>query len=112
MHHCFVIHKEHFAIVLYRVHELLRFRIVKESICRFVYLYLLVMMMVWCMIILANLLVDESIGKSKKRETLKITPNKMLLRHLLPNGFQSIQHMLVPLPHSILSPTAIPLSDS
>ncbi|KAI3522662.1 hypothetical protein L1887_00615 [Cichorium endivia] len=40
MHHCFVIHKEHFAIVLYRVHELLRFRIVKESICRFVYLYL------------------------------------------------------------------------
>lgn len=36
MHHCFVIHKEHFAIVLYRVHELLCDRIVKlTSVCRF-----------------------------------------------------------------------------
>lgn len=35
--HCFVIHKEHFTIVLYRVHELLGFRIVKASICRIVF---------------------------------------------------------------------------
>ncbi|KAI3822348.1 hypothetical protein L1987_09937 [Smallanthus sonchifolius] len=72
--HCFVIHKEHLAIVLYRVHELPCFRIIKTSICRFGVLNL----------------------EINKRRCIE---NKC---SYAPNGFQSIQHihMLLPLPPS------------